>query len=233
MVVDDEPPARLNITALLRRDPRIEVLADCGSGTEAVASILRAKPDLVFLDVEMPECDGFDVLERLGTELPAAVIFVTAYDSYAIRAFEAGALDYLLKPFDDARFNLALERAKDRIAVARVAPRSEASFAIKTAGSIALLKIAQIDWIEAADYYSRIHIGTRSYLMRRSLSELEEELDAALFCRIHRSTIVRLERIRGLEAAQNGEYEAVLDTGKRLAVSRRFRKRLQGMLLRT
>src|ERR1700722_5939154 len=140
-VVDNEPPARLNITSLLRRDPGIELLTDCGSGAEAVATIRREKPDLVFLDVAMPECDGFDVLEQLGTELPAAVIFVTAYDSYAVRAFEAGALDYLLKPFDDARFSLALERAKDRIALPRAA-----SFAIKTGGSIALLKIAEIDW---------------------------------------------------------------------------------------
>ena len=230
LVVDDEPPARLNITALLQRDPGIELLPDCGSGAEAVASIRRTKPDLVFLDVEMPECDGFDVLEKLGTGLPPAFIFVTAYDSYAIRAFEAGALDYLLKPFDDARFDRALERAKARIAVARSSPRV-ASFAIKTAGSIALVKIAEIDWIEAADYYSRIHIGTRSHLMRRSLAELEEELDAALFCRIHRSTIVRLERVRGLETAENGEYDAVLENGKRLRVSRRYRKQLQGLLL--
>jgi two-component system LytT family response regulator len=230
IVVDDEPPARLNVTALLRRDPQIEIVAECGSGAEALASIRREKPDLVFLDVAMPECDGFDVLELLGTEVPVAVIFLTAYDSYAIRAFEAGALDYLLKPFDDARFALALTRAKDRIVLARNGSPPSTSLVVKTGGSLAIFKVAEIDWIEAADYYSRIHIGTRSHLMRRSLAELEEELDRALFFRIHRSTIVRLECIRGLEIAESGEYDVLLATGRRLRVSRRYRKRLQEML---
>src|SRR6202045_2440289 len=133
LVVDDEPLARSNLTVLLRLDPEIEIVRECGSGVEAVAEIRGSKPDLVFLDVQMPECDGFDVLEMLGTDLPPAGVFVTAYDQYALRAFEAGALDYLLKPFDNARFDLALVRAKDRIARGTAVPRTIERVAIKNA----------------------------------------------------------------------------------------------------
>jgi two-component system LytT family response regulator len=158
------------------------------------------------------------------------VVFVTAYDKYALQAFEAGAIDYLLKPFDDARFYRTLERVKERIARGHGAPQMRDSFILKTAGAISVLKISEIDWIEAADYYSRVHIGTKSHLLRRSLTELEAELDRSAFCRIHRSAIVRLDRVRGLEINASGEYDVVLDDGSRLRLSRRYRKQLQSRL---
>src|SRR5277367_5495096 len=151
MVVDDEPLARSNLMVLLRRDCEMEIVGECGSGMEALREIRSAKPDVVFLDVEMPECDGFDVLEMLGGELPLAVVFVTAYDKYALRAFEAGALDYVLKPFDNARFERVLERATASNSLPRGALRPCAMRSLKSAGQVAFLKIAEIDWIEAAD----------------------------------------------------------------------------------
>ena len=201
-----------------------------GRVKEAVEEIRRSKPDLLFLDVEMPECDGFDVLELLGSDLPPAVVFVTAYDQYAIRAFETGALDYLLKPFDNARFERALERAKERIAASTNTPRKADKIAVKNAGQVVFVKIAEIDWIEAADYYVALHVGAKSHLLRRSMTELEEELDPSLFCRIHRSTIVNLERVQSLESSEEDEPIVVLQDGSRLRMSRRYRKVLQEKL---
>lgn len=230
LVVDDEPLARSNLTVLLRLDPEIEIVSECGSGMEALAEIRNSKPDLVFLDVQMPECDGFDVLEMSGRDLPPVVVFVTAYDQYALRAFESGALDYLLKPFDDARFGRALSRAKERIAHGRNPPRTMEWLSVKSAGQVLFLKISEIDWIEAADYYSCLHVGGKTHLLRRSMSELDQELDQGVFCRIHRSTIVKLDRVRGLKLNQNGEYDVLLDNGTRLRLSRRYRKQLQSRL---
>ena len=230
LVVDDEPLARSNLTVLLRRDPAIEVVRECGSGMEALAEIRGSKPDLVFLDVQMPECDGFDVLEMLGGELPPAVVFVTAYDQYALRAFEAGALDYLLKPFDNARFDRALGRAKERIAHDRNPPPPLDRFVVKSAGQVSFLKASEIDWIEAADYYSCLHVGARTHLLRRSMAELDEELDQTVFCRIHRSTIVRLDWVRGMKLNESGEYDVLLEDGTKLRLSRRYRKELQSRL---
>ena len=227
LLVDDEPLARSNLAVLLRLDPEVEIIRECGSGMQALEEIRNTKPDLVFLDVQMPECDGFDVLELLGGGVPPAVVFVTAYDQYALRAFEAGALDYLLKPFDNARFNLALERAKGRIAQTSNVPRNVEHLVVKSAGQISFLKISEIDWIEAADYYSCLHVGTKTHLLRRSMSELEQELDQTIFCRIHRSTIVKLDRVRGLKLNESGEYEVLLDNGTRLRLSRGYRKQLQ------
>ena len=230
LVVDDEPLARSNLTVLLRHDPEIEVVSECGTGMEAVAEIRNSKPDLVFLDVQMPECDGFDVLEMLGNHLPPAVVFVTAYDQYALRAFEAGALDYLLKPFDNARFDRALGRAKERIAHGRNLSRTTEWLSVKSAGQISFLKISEIDWIEAADYYSCLHVGGKAHLLRRSLSELDQELEQDVFCRIHRSAIVKLDRIRSLKLNEGGEYDVLLEDGTRLRLSRRYRKQLQSRL---
>jgi two-component system LytT family response regulator len=230
LVVDDEPLARSNLTVLLRLDGDIEVVAECGSGLEAVAEVRRQKPDLLFLDVQMPECDGFDVLELLGGDLPPMVIFVTAYDEYALRAFEAGALDYLLKPFDNARFNRALGRAKERIAMGRDPPRRIERVAVKSAGQVAFLRISEIDWIEAADYYVCLHAGSKTHMLRRSMSELAQELDPRVFCRVHRSTIVNLDRTRGLELNEAGEYDVVLDNGTKLRLSRRYRTQLESRL---
>ena len=230
VVVDDEPLARTNISVMLKHDPEIEIVRECGSGMEALSEIRNMKPDLVFLDVQMPECDGFDVLELLGTDLPPAVVFVTAYDQYALRAFEAGALDYLLKPFDNDRFDRALGRAKERIAHGRDVPRRMERLAIKNAGQVSFVKFSEIDWIEAADYYACLHVGTRTHLLRRSMAELDQELDEGVFCRIHRSTIVNLDRVRGLRLSVDGQYEVLLDNGTRLRLSRRYGKQLQSRL---
>jgi two-component system LytT family response regulator len=230
VVVDDEPLARSNISVLLRLDPEIEIVSECGSGVEALTEIRKAKPDLVFLDVQMPECDGFDVLEMLGRDVPPAVVLVTAYDQYALRAFEAEALDYLLKPFDNARFERALDRAKQRITRGKDFPAKPERFAIKSAGQVAFVKISEIDWIEAADYYACLHVGSKTHLLRRSMLELERELEATAFCRIHRSTIVSLERVHGLKLNADGEYEVLLENGTTLRLSRRYRKQLQARL---
>jgi two-component system LytT family response regulator len=226
-LVDDEPLARSNLSVLLRRDPDIDIAVECGSGVEAPAVIRNAKPDLLFLDVQMPECDGFDVLELLGKDLPPAIIFTTAYDQYALRAFEAGALDYLLKPFDDARFALALERARQKIALSRDAPRRLERLTIKSAGQIIFLKLSEIDWIEAADYYTCLHVGQRTHMLRRSIVDLEQDLDPGAFCRIHRSTIVNLHRVSGLKVSENGGYDVVLHNNARLRLSRSYRRQLE------
>jgi two-component system LytT family response regulator len=197
---------------------------------EAVAEIRSKKPDLVFLDVQMPECDGFDVLELLGADAPTAIVFVTAYDEYAVQAFEAGALDYLLKPFDDDRFQRALGRAKERLALARYRPLAFDRIAIKSTGEVAFVRIADIDWIEAADYYARLHVGPKTHMLRRSIADLEQELNQKPFCRIHRSTIVNLECIQGLKLNKDGEYDVVLRDGTRLRLSRGYKKALQSRL---
>jgi len=230
LIVDDEPLARSNLAVLLRRDPEVEIVGECGAGLDAVLKIRNQKPDLVLLDVQMPECDGFDVLELLGVDVPPALVFVTAYDQYALRAFEAGALDYLLKPFDNERFERMLRRAKDQIAKTKGQLHFLERLAIKSPGQLIFIKIAEVDWIEAADYYASLHVGPKAHLLRRSLVELEKELDPAQFCRIHRSTIVNLERIRGLEFSAEGEYEVLLENSARLRVSRRYRNNLKARL---
>ena len=233
LIVDDEPLARSNVAVLLRRDPQIEIIGECSSGTAAIGQIRISNPDLLFLDVQMPECDGFDVLEMLGKDQPPAIVFVTAYDHYALRAFEAGALDYLLKPFDNARFELALNRAKQKIrASSRNQPADSRTkrlerVVIKSPGAVSFVKVSEIDWIEAADYYACLHVGAKSHLVRRSMADLEEDLDPKLFCRVHRSSIVNLERIRGLKLGEDGEYEVLLDNGLGVRLSRRYRKQLQ------
>lgn len=231
LVVDDEALARRNLTVLLRRDPDVGSVIECESGLEAIEEIRRSKPDLVFLDVQMPECGGFDVLELVGGDVPPAVIFVTAYDEYAIRAFEAGALDYLLKPFDDARFSRALNRAKDKLAhYIPQRPRPVERLVVKSRGRVLFLSVSDIDWIEAASYYACLHVGSDTHVLRRTLSELERDLGDGTFIRIHRSIIVNVERIGGLELQAQGEYEVVLKSKVRLRLSRRFRKRLQDRL---
>lgn len=227
MVVDDEPLARSNLKVLLQNDSEIELVGECGSGAEALVAIREKSPDLLFLDVQMPECDGFDVLEMLGGHLPAAVVFVTAYDQFALRAFEAGALDYLLKPFDDARFHRALDRAKEKLAHRKHPARPLDRIVIKETGQVSFVKTSDIDWIEAADYYTCLHVGTKTHLLRRSMSELEQELDPAIFCRIHRSSIVNISRVEALKVNSEGEYEVVLNQGMKLRLSRRYRKQAQ------
>lgn len=230
VIVDDEPLARSNLRVLLRHDPAIDVIAECGAGTLAPDLIRETRPDLLFLDVQMPECDGFDVLELLGPDLPPAIVFVTAYDQYALRAFEAGALDYLLKPFDNSRFELALSRAKEKVLLGKDHSRKHDRLAIKSAGQVDFIALTEIDWIEAADYYAALHIRGRTHLLRRSLSDLEQDLDPALFCRIHRSAIVNLDRVRGLRSNEDGDYTVLLSNDATLRLSRKYRKQLQTRL---
>jgi two-component system LytT family response regulator len=228
LVVDDEAMARRNLTVLLRRDPDIGAILECESGQDAIDEMRRTKPDVLFLDVQMPECGGFDVLELMGPDMPAAVIFVTAYDEYALRAFDAGALDYLLKPFDDARFDRALQRAKSRLAPEPTHGRRPITrLVVKSRGQTLFLDASDVDWIEAANYYACLHIGSITHILRRSLQALEQELDDRTFVRIHRSIIVNCDKVRGLELQSSGEYEVVLHSQVRLQLSRRFRKRFQ------
>ena len=229
LVVDDEPLARRNLTVLLRRDPDIGSVAECGSGLDAIEEIRRSKPDLLFLDVQMPECGGFDVLELLGGDLPSAIIFVTAYDEYALRAFEAGALDYLLKPFDDARFARALYRAKESSRTTRRCNRSRVErLVVKSRGQVLFLDVADIDWIEAAGYYACLHVGGDTHIMRRTLSELERDLGDEKFIRIHRSIIVNLDRIHGLELAERRRVRGRIEIQGSTAVEPAFSQAASG-----
>ena len=222
-LVVDEPLARRSLTVLLERDADIELLGECGSARQALERIRVAQPQLLFLDVQMPQHDGFELLEMLGAELPAAIIFVTAYDEYALRAFETGALDYLLKPFDDKRFGRALTRAKERLAADTAAPHTK-RIAVRSATGVEFIKLTEIDWVEAADYYTCLHVGRRSHLLRRSLATLARELDPTTFVRIHRSTIVNVARVRALRLNEAGDYDVVLEDGMKLRLSRRHRK---------
>ena len=227
LVVDDEPLARSNLRVLLARDPEVELVGECGSGAEALAAIREQQPALVFLDVQMPELDGFDVLEQLGDAAAPAIVFVTAFDQYALRAFDAGALDYLLKPFDDARFAQALARAKERLAAMPAAP---GRIAVRQGRQVLVVEVAGIDWIESADYCVGLHVGAKTHLLRRSMAAIEAEFERAGFCRVHRTAIVNLARVRGLETRADGETEVLLPDGVRLPVSRRHKGLLQGRL---
>jgi two-component system LytT family response regulator len=226
LVVDDEPLARSNLKMLLKDDPAITWIGECGGGEEVLDEVRRARPDVMFLDVKMPEVDGFQVLERLGREAPVTV-FVTAFDEHAIRAFDAGALDYLLKPFDDARFARALHRAKERLSL-RV-PESPPPLAVKALGRTVYIEQAEVDWVEAADYYACVHAQGKTHLLRRSLKELERELDPKLFLRVHRSAIINLSKVRAVYH-EDDEGEALLSSGARVPLSRRYRSELKRRL---
>ncbi|MYM27327.1 response regulator [Duganella sp. CY15W] len=220
LIVDDEPLARSNVAALLARDAEITIVGQCGSAEEAITAIASLTPDLVFLDIEMPECDGFELLERIGPAPAFAIVFVTAHHQFALRAFEVGALDYLLKPFDDQRFERVLARAKERLQTSSETRR----FIIKNGSALEVVKFTDIDWIEASDYYSTLHAGSKTYMLRRSLADLDALLATHGFSRIHRSAIVNLDRVSALEIREDGEYEVVLHNAKRLRMSRRYRK---------
>lgn len=246
LVVDDEPLARERTRKLLEKAKDIEVLGECSNGSDAVESIGNLQPDLVLLDVQMPELDGFGVLERLrGRKLPA-IIFVTAHDKFALRAFDVHALDYLLKPFDAERFNQALDRARERLrtpegddlnqrisellADLKGPAKTLDRLAVKTGGKVLLLRTEDIDWVEAADNYVNLHIGSESHLHRETMSALESRLPVEKFMRISRSTIVNVERIKELQPLFHGEYSVILRNGARLTLSRSYRDRLQQLL---
>lgn len=249
IVVDDEPPARRNLRALLERDNEVELVAECGNGRDAVSSIRTLAPDLVFLDVQMPELDGFGVVDGLsGYPLPF-IIFVTAYDQYALKAFDVNAVDYLLKPFSDERFHKALAQAKQQIRQQDAgdfgrrmleligttdskpeAPRTLHRLMVKSGGRVLFLKAAEIDWIEAYDNYVRLHVGERSHLLRQTMNDLETALDPEQFVRIHRSAIVNLDRVQELQPLFNGEAQLVLSNGTELKLSRSRRESLEKRL---
>lgn len=247
LIVDDEPLARERLRTLLAAEADVEVVAECGDGAEAVSVVARLRPDLLFLDVQMPEMDGFHVLEALGeADAPPSVIFVTAYDKYALRAFEVHALDYLLKPFDRERFTRALSRARasllrqrkgaiDERLLALLAdikpePKHLERLVIKASGRVFFIKTEEIDWIEAASNYVCLHVGPESHLMRETMSALESKLDPRKFLRASRSAIVNIEKIKELHPLFRGDYEVVLHTGARLTLSRAYREKLQELL---
>lgn len=233
LIVDDEPLARSSLRVLLARDPAIERVTECDSGEKAVERLRELRPELVFLDVQMPEVDGFEVLERLGTDIPPAVVFVTAFDQHALRAFDAGALDYLLKPYTNARFGLALERAKEQVVRARAARSSAAlptRLVVRSGRAVHFVELADIAWIESADYCVDLHVAGRTYALRRSMASVEAELEPAGFCRVHRTAIVNLAQVRALQAGADGETEVLLRDGRRLPTSRRHRAALQERL---
>jgi two-component system, LytTR family, response regulator len=235
LIVDDEPLARQSVRRLLKNHPDIFVLDECGDGQSAVATILSHRPDLVFLDVQMPELDGFAVVNRIGVEHMPATIFVTAYDQYALAAFDANALDYLLKPFGKARFDRALSRVRERLAahpdpeIIQRLLRTIASSAgkiyvdrlpVAENGRIVLLKTREIQWIESAGNYARVHISSRHYEIRETLTNLERKLNPRDFVRIHRSTIVNLQYIKEVHPWFHGYHVVLLENGQELRMSR-------------
>jgi two-component system, LytTR family, response regulator len=246
LIVDDEPLGRERIRTLLGDDAEIEVVGECSDGKQAVAAIERTGPDLVYLDVQMPEMDGFAVLDSIASERMPAIIFVTAYDRYAVQAFEVHALDYLLKSFDRDRFQAALRRAKEQIRCSREGIWNErltglledlqarqkhlTRLVIRSAGRIFFLRVKEIDWLEAADNYVRIHVGRESHLVRETLQSLEGRLDPSIFLRIHRSTLVNLDRIQELQPLFHGDYVVKLLDGTELSLSRTYRERLAAPL---
>jgi two-component system LytT family response regulator len=227
LIVDDEPLAREGLRLLLGDDEEVEVIGECASGREAVQAIQKLHPDLVFLDVQMPELDGFQVIASLPPDDLPAVVFVTAYDRYALRAFEVHALDYLLKPFDDERFQDALKRAKRHLGLQRVSEVGQRRLAVKDVGRVVFLNVAEIDWIEAADYYVQLHAGKQSYLHRESMQSLEARLDPSQFLRIHRSAIVNVRGVKEVRHQGRRDIVVVLACGATLKVARSHREKLQ------
>ncbi len=246
LVVDDEPLARERVRTLLEAEPDVEVVGECADGDEAVESIRSLAPDLVFLDVQMPGIDGLEVIRRIGAERMPAVVFATAYDEFALQAFEANALDYLLKPYETERFQDALERARRRLAAERgprLDPRLLAlldgierpaefreRFVVRIGNRFQLVKTGEIDWVEAEDNYVRLHVGKASHLLRETMAEMERQLDPRRFVRIHRSAIVNVDRIQTIESWGAGEFLFVLADGTKLTSTRRYRDRLRDVL---
>ena len=264
LIVDDEPLARQIIRSLLASDPEVVVMGECSNGAQAIEVMTSEKPDLVFLDVQMPEKTGLEVLKEVGPDQMPVVIFTTAYDRYALKAFEVQALDYLLKPFDDERFESAVNRAKKQVRQKEIGHLSQKLFSlldhtglvpspttasppqqaektdaspylhrimIKGSGPIFFLKVEEIDWIEAADYYAELHVGDQAHLLRESLKSLEDKLNPAHFMRIHRSTIVNLDRIHKLQPDARGDYQVILRDGGKLRLGRGKKDELQSRLM--
>ena len=256
IIVDDEPTARRGVRLLLERDGGVEIVGEASTGGEAGKLIRQERPDLAFLDVQMPGSDGFAALDHLEPALMPVVVFVTAYEEHALRAFEVHAVDYLLKPYDDARFAAALQRAKGEVrrrktdlvntqlsqlldylqqtgAAPRAAPAAETPgdrILLKSSGEIFFLKAAEIDWIEAEGDYMKFHVNGRTHLMRETMARLEARLDPKQFLRIHRSTIVNIDRLRKLSPSFAGEYVVILHDGTKLKLSRGYHERIAALL---
>lgn len=248
LIVDDEPLARERLRTLLQQEPDVQVIGECADGRQAVTAITNDAPDLVFLDIQMPILDGFGVLQALDDRPLPAIVFVTAYDQYALRAFDVHALDYLLKPFTARRFQKALQRARDEMQRdnGETSPvekrlmtllddlngekKHPKRLVVKASGRVYFLKVDEIDWIEAEGNYVRLHVAANSHLLRETMKGMEAALDPDRFIRIHRSTIVNTERIRELQPLFHGEYAVILQDGTRLVASRGPENRLRKML---
>ncbi|HEX7831862.1 MAG TPA: LytTR family DNA-binding domain-containing protein [Thermoanaerobaculia bacterium] len=231
-IVDDEPLARQTVRLLAERDPEVTIAGEC-SGIDAAELVARTKPDILFLDIQMPEVDGFDVLAAIGASTVPAVVFVTAYDQYALRAFEVHALDYLLKPFDDARFDDALQRAKKQVLSGRIDERLQRlvetradpnaltrRFLVRQRDKVVFVKVEDIDWIEAADYYVSLHADGKSHLIRETMADVEKQLDPDRFVRVHRSAIVNIDRVKEMHPMFRGDCMLTLQDGTQLRLSR-------------
>jgi two-component system LytT family response regulator len=240
LIVDDEAVARRRIRRLLAAEPDVTVIGECADGASALRAITTDRPDIVFLDVQMPELDGFEVVQSLSsTELPA-VVFVTAFDRYALRAFDVHAIDYLLKPFTRERFRTAVGRARERldrsangqniaalIDHVRAKRRYPVRVAVRTADRFIVIDWRDVDWVEAADNYVKLHVSAKEFLLRDTLASIEKQLDPEQFARIHRSVIVQLDRIAELHPASHGDVDLLLRGGTRLVLSRTWRERVQ------
>jgi two-component system LytT family response regulator len=254
LIVDDEPLARRGIRQLLEREPDVMVVGEARDGREALRALRTLEPSLVFLDVQMPELDGFGVLRVHGVERMPPIIFVTAFDEFAVRAFDAHAIDYLVKPLRESRFAEAVERVRERVRTAKAvdlsrrltallatadrpavgeSPRLHARIIVPTASGDLVLDAAEIDWIEADDYYAAIYARGRRHLIRESLSSFEGRLDPVGFVRVHRSAIVNLDRVREVRVEPSGESQLVLRDGTRVPVSRRRREQVNEALRTT
>ncbi len=242
LLVDDEELARRGLRVRLERAGDVVVIGECGNGRDAIAAIGRLAPDLVFLDVQMPEVSGFDVIEAIGAERAPHIIFVTAFDQYAVRAFDVHALDYLLKPIDDERLAQALRRVREalssapeesfgaRFAGALAALRPGADrIAIPTGDRMVVVRIAEVDWVEASGNYVSLHIGKKAWLLRETIAAMDQRLAAHGFARIHRSTLVNTERVSELRTLANGEFAVLLRDGTELKLSRSYRHALDAV----
>lgn len=247
LVADDEIPARQRLMDLLRRDEQIASVSEAGDGQTTVEIIQKDTPDLLFLDVQMPELDGLGVIDAIGASQMPLTVFVTAFDQHAIRAFEANALDYLLKPFSDERFEATMTRAKARLdersmrdfgqrvmkmvnAAPQAPERRLDRLVVKAGGTTRFIRAVDIDWIEAAGVYVTLHVGGKELLYRAALNDLAEKLDPRRFVRVHRSALINIESILQLEPISHGEFEAVLKNGSRTRVSRTYRSQLEKRL---
>ena len=243
LIVDDEAPARRRIRRLLAAEPGVTVCGECGDGDSALALVARERPDLVFLDVQMPERDGFEVVKALPPAGLPAILFVTAHDRYALRAFDVHAVDYLLKPFSGERFRTAVARARERFArrmddpglqslagTLRAHPAYLTRVQVKTGARTVFVDLASVDWMDAADNYVRLHVHDREYLVRETLAALEAQIDPDRFVRVHRSAIVQIDRVAEIRPQSHGDAELRLDGGARVAVSRTWRERVQRAL---